>query len=146
MQSRIYTYGYSGVSRKHRYITWIINSIFIKSAHALYSLIECKVSSSTSQLVTDCELGRPHCFLQFCLTKQPISLATTRRAEVKMTEMTAAELTALDETVKVLRGSLDQMFLLVLGCCIFCEYQFSLNLHLTSLSNNSPVKQQQSYF
>lgn len=50
-----------------------------------------------------------------------------------MAEITTAELTALDETVKVLSGSLDQMFLLVLGCCIFCEYQFSLKLHFTSL-------------
>ena len=67
---------------------------------------------------------------------EPISLATTSRAEVKMTEITAPEFTALDETVKMLRGSLDQMFLLVLGCCIFCEYQFSLKLHLTSLMSS----------
>lgn len=49
------------------------------------------------------------------------SLVKQTRAEVTMAEITAAEFTALDETVKVLSGSLDQMFLLVLGCCIFCE-------------------------
>ena len=34
--------------------------------------------------------------------------------------------------------ALDQMFLLVLGCCIFCEYQFSLKLHFTSLMSSEP--------
>ena len=85
--------------------------------------------------VTDCELGRPRSLLSSVVVNksEPTSLATTSRAEVKMTEITAPEFTALDETVKMLRGSLDQMFLLVLGCCIFCEYQLSLKLHFTSL-------------
>lgn len=58
-----------------------------------------------------------------------------------MAEITTAELTALDETVKMLSGSLDQMFLLVLGCCIFCEYQFSLKLHFTSLMSFEAISE-----
>jgi len=36
-------------------------------------------------------------------------------------EITAAEFTALDESVNNLSANLDQLFLLVMGCCIFCE-------------------------
>jgi len=39
----------------------------------------------------------------------------------KMNETTAAELKG---SVDVLKGNLDQMFLLVMGCLIFCEYVF----------------------
>jgi len=42
----------------------------------------------------------------------------------KMAEMTAADLTDLNGRVEVLKGNLDQMFLLVMGCLIFCEYVF----------------------
>jgi len=38
--------------------------------------------------------------------------------------MTAADLTDLNGRVEVLKGNLDQMFLLVMGCLIFCEYVF----------------------
>lgn len=38
-----------------------------------------------------------------------------------MANVTAAE---LKEIVKTLRENLDQMFLLVFGCIIFCEYVF----------------------
>jgi len=38
-----------------------------------------------------------------------------------MANITAAELKA---SVDVVKGNLDQMFLLVMGCLIFCEYVF----------------------
>lgn len=41
-----------------------------------------------------------------------------------MAEITAADLTDLNGRVEVLKGNLDQMFLLVMGCLIFCEYVF----------------------
>ena len=42
----------------------------------------------------------------------------------KMADVTAAEFTELEDRVKVVMGNLDQMFLLVMGCLIFCEYVF----------------------
>jgi len=41
-----------------------------------------------------------------------------------MANVTAAEFTKLNERVKVVMENLDQMFLLVMGCLIFCEYVF----------------------
>ena len=41
-----------------------------------------------------------------------------------MANVTAAEFTELKDRVKVVMGNLDQMFLLVMGCLIFCEYVF----------------------
>ena len=41
-----------------------------------------------------------------------------------MEDTTAAKLAELDGKVEVLMGNLDQMFLLVMGCLIFCEYVF----------------------
>ena len=45
-----------------------------------------------------------------------------------MTEFTAAEFTALDERVNILSRNLDHMFLLVMGCCIFCEQEFFIEV------------------
>ncbi|KAL9955945.1 hypothetical protein ACROYT_G037351 [Oculina patagonica] len=36
-----------------------------------------------------------------------------------MANMTAAQFTELDESMRVLSGNLDQMFLVIMGCCIF---------------------------
>lgn len=47
-----------------------------------------------------------------------------------MTDFTPTEFNALDESVKVLSGNLDQLFLLVMGCCIFCEYAFFIEVTL----------------
>lgn len=44
--------------------------------------------------------------------------------KTKMANVTAAEFTKLNERVKVVMENLDQMFLLVMGCLIFCEYVF----------------------
>ena len=41
-----------------------------------------------------------------------------------MADTTATELAKLNGSVEVLMGNLDQMFLLVMGCLIFCEYVF----------------------
>ena len=51
--------------------------------------------------------------------------AEVKMAEVKMANVTAAE---LEERVEVLSGNLDQMFLIIMGCCIFCKYEFSLEI------------------
>lgn len=50
----------------------------------------------------------------------------------KMANITvAAQFTELEERVKVLRENLDQMFLLVMGCFIFCEYVFFVIMFFT---------------
>ena len=41
-----------------------------------------------------------------------------------MASTTAKELAELNGRLAVLMGNLDQMFLLVMGCLIFCEYVF----------------------
>ena len=41
-----------------------------------------------------------------------------------MANVTEAEFTELHNIVKTLKANLDQMFLLVFGCIIFCEYVF----------------------
>ena len=48
-----------------------------------------------------------------------------------MAETTAEELAKLDGSVAVLTGNLNQMFLLVMGCLIFCEYVFIVLVLLT---------------
>lgn len=35
-----------------------------------------------------------------------------------------AQFKLLKESVDVLSGNLDQLFLIIMGCCIFCEYEF----------------------
>ena len=36
----------------------------------------------------------------------------------------------LSSNLKILRANLDQFFLVIMGCCIFCEYiMFSLLIH-----------------
>lgn len=45
-----------------------------------------------------------------------------------MANLTEAQFTEVDESVKVLSGNLDQMFLVIMGCCIFCEYEFPLTI------------------
>ena len=48
-----------------------------------------------------------------------------------MANTTAAELAKLNGSVEVLTGNLDQMFLLVMGCLVFCEYVFLVLMLLT---------------
>ena len=48
-----------------------------------------------------------------------------------MEDTTAAKLAELDGKVEVLMGNLDQMFLLVMGCLIFCEYVFLVRVLFT---------------
>ena len=48
-----------------------------------------------------------------------------------MAETTAEELAKLKGSVDVLTGNLNQMFLLVMGCLIFCEYVFIVLVVLT---------------
>lgn len=43
-----------------------------------------------------------------------------------MANLTVADLAA---TVENLSGNLDQLFLLVMGCVIFCKYFFDLRCH-----------------
>ena len=48
-----------------------------------------------------------------------------------MDNTTAVELAKLNGSVEVFMGNLDQMFLLVMGCLIFCEYVFLVLVLLT---------------
>lgn len=46
-------------------------------------------------------------------------------AEVEMANLSgpsAEEFAKLSESVTVLSGNLDQFFLVIMGCCIFCKY------------------------
>lgn len=40
------------------------------------------------------------------------------------TSVDEAQFKLLKESVDVLSGNLDQLFLIIMGCCIFCEYEF----------------------
>ena len=50
-----------------------------------------------------------------------------------MANTTAAELAKRNGSVEVLMGNLNQMFLLLTGCLIFCEYVFLVLALLTSV-------------
>ena len=57
-----------------------------------------------------------------------------------MTNTTAGELAKLNGSVEVLMGNLDQMFLLVMGCLIFCKYVFLvLVLFILVFSFSQPI-------
>ena len=52
------------------------------------------------------------------------SLASTFPEKVKMANISQESFTKLVDSVTAMGGNLDQLFLLVMGCLIFCKYIF----------------------
>ena len=40
------------------------------------------------------------------------------------TSVDEAQFKLLKDSVDAVSGNLDQLFLIIMGCCIFCEYEF----------------------
>ena len=109
----------------HQFVTWKINkSMFSSGACAIP---QCFVWLNNCLYIVKETLPAFFNFFSnhWIITNQKFLYKT------KMANTTAAELAKLNKSVEVLTGNLDQMFLLVMGCLIFCEYVFLVLVLLT---------------